>query len=523
MALDTTPYWVDSSAMPKFPTLARDLAVDVVVVGAGITGITAAYLLKSQGRRVALVERGRCGGVDTSYTTAHLTYVTDQWLGELVETLGEDHARAVWDAGRAAIAQIDENIQTEHIACAFEWVPGYLHAPITEATPKDASVLQKDASVLQKEARLASGLGFEAQYIEAVPFAGRPGVMFASQARFHPLRYLAGLVTQIAEDGSHVFEQTEVTEVREQSVKAGGHTIKADYVVIATHDPMMGKASYLSATLLQTKLFLYSTYVVGGTVPGGTIPDALFWDTGNPYYYLRLVDRERGRDRVILGGADHRTGQVKDTKACYQQVEDQLRRLVPEVDVTDRWSGQVIDTHDGLPYIGEIAERQFVATGFAGNGMTFGTLAGMMACDAAMGRTNPWRELFDVGRATVRTGAWDYVKENASYPYYMIRDRFAGPEGKSLRDVKSGEGKVLEINGERVAASRDEEGRLSLVSAVCTHMGCLVAWNSAEGTWDCPCHGSRFTAAGDVMAGPAETRLKAVDVSKDTHAATRSR
>jgi Rieske Fe-S protein len=224
---------------------------------------------------------------------------------------------------------------------------------------------------------------------------------------------------------------------------------------------------------------------------------------------------------VILGGADHRTGQVKDTKACYQQVEDQLRRLVPEVDVTDRWSCQVIETHDGLPYIGETAERQFVATGFAGNGMTFGTLAGMMACDAGMGRTNPWRDLFDPGRATVRTGAWDYVRENAAYPYYMIRDRLTGPEGKSLRAVKNGEGKVLEINGERVAASRDEEGRLSLVSAVCTHMGCLVAWNAAEGTWDCPCHGSRFTASGDVMAGPAETPLKAVDVGKD-QAATRT-
>ncbi|HEY7446953.1 MAG TPA: FAD-dependent oxidoreductase [Vicinamibacterales bacterium] len=515
MAFDTTPYWVESSAMPKFPTLARDLAVDVVVVGAGITGITAAYLLKSQGRRVALVERGRCGGVDTSYTTAHLTYVTDQWLGDLVETLGEDHARAVWDAGRAAIAQIDGNIQTEHLACAFEWVPGYLHSRSTEPPSPE------DMSSLQKEARLAARLGFDAQYLDEVPFARRPGVMFEAQARFHPLRYLGGLVTQIAGEGSHVFENTEVTDIREHSVIAGDHTINADYVVIATHDPMMGKASYLSATLLQTKLFLYSTYVVGGTVPRGSIPDALFWDTSSPYYYLRVVDRERDRDRVILGGADHRTGQVKDTKACYQQVEDQLRRLVPEVDVTDRWSGQVIETHDGLPYIGETAERQFVATGFAGNGMTFGTLAGMMACDAAMGRTNPWRDLFDPGRATVRTGAWDYVRENAAYPYYMIRDRLTGPEGKSLRAVKNGEGKVLEINGERVAASRDEEGRLSLVSAVCTHMGCLVAWNAAEGTWDCPCHGSRFTASGDVMAGPAETPLKAVDVGKD-QAATRT-
>lgn len=506
MAFDTTSYWAQSATMPKFPTLDRDLTVDVVVVGAGITGMTAAYLLKSQGRRVALVERGRCGGVDTSYTTAHLTYVTDERLTSLVSSLGEDHARAVWDAGRAAIAQIDEIIQTEHIACAFEWVPGYLHTPVAEVAADDEA--------LQKEADLAAGLGFDAQYVDSVPFVRRPGVMFEAQARFHPLRYLAGLVTQIGGDGSSVFEHTDVTEVSDQSVKAGDHTIHADYVVIATHDPMMGKASYLSASLLQTKLFLYSTYVVGGTVAHGTVPDALFWDTGDPYYYLRVVERRDDRDLVILGGADHRTGQVTDTKECYEQVEEMLRRLVPGVDVTKHWSGQVIQTHDGLPYIGETAEDQFVATGFSGNGMTFGTLAAMMACDAATGRVNPWKELFDVGRTTVSTGVWDYLKENAAYPYYLIRDRFAGAEGKSLRAVKSGQGKVIEINGERVAAYRDDEGRLSLVSAVCTHMGCAVAWNSAEGTWDCPCHGSRFTSSGEVMAGPAERPLKSIELGK---------
>jgi Rieske Fe-S protein len=329
-------------------------------------------------------------------------------------------------------------------------------------------------------------------------------------------------VTQIAGDGSHVFEQTEVTDIREQSVTAGHHTIHADYVVVATHNPMVGKSSKLSATLLQTKLFLYSTYVVGGTVPKGAIPDALFWDTSDPYYYLRIVERGEQRDRVILGGADHRTGQVDDTDACYEQVEQQLRRLVPAVDVTHRWSGQVIETQDGLPYIGETAERQCVATGFAGNGMTFGTLAAMMACDAAMGRANPWRDLFDARRTSVRHGVWDYVKENAAYPYYLIRDRLAGSEGKSLRAVRQGEGKVIDLDGQHVAASRDEEGRLSLVSAVCTHMGCLVGWNAAERTWDCPCHGSRFTISGEVLAGPAQTPLKEVELAKDRKGAGQS-
>jgi Rieske Fe-S protein len=181
--------------------------------------------------------------------------------------------------------------------------------------------------------------------------------------------------------------------------------------------------------------------------------------------------------------------------------------------VTHRWSGQVIETHDGLPLIGETAPRQFAATGYSGNGMTFGTLGGMMAADAALGRANPWRELFDTGRTKVRHGAWDYVKENADYPYYLIRDRFAGPEGRSLRARPRGAGKILEIDGRPVAADRDADGVVTLRSAICTHMGCQVRWNPAETTWDCPCHGSRFTPAGKVIAGPAEAPLKDVSES----------
>ncbi len=189
-------------------------------------------------------------------------------------------------------------------------------------------------------------------------------------------------------------------------------------------------------------------------------------------------------------------------------VEETLRSLLPQAKVTHRWSGQVIETRDGLPYIGETSPKQFAITGFSGNGLTFGTLGAMMARDAATGQSNPWRELFDIGRTRVAKGLTDYVSENKDYPYYLIRDRFAGADGKSLRAIPRGQGRLLELDGDRVAAYRDEDGTVTLLSPVCTHLGCLVNWNSAEASWDCPCHGSRFTATGKVIGGPAEKPLE---------------
>ena len=184
-----------------------------------------------------------------------------------------------------------------------------------------------------------------------------------------------------------------------------------------------------------------------------------------------------------------------------------LTRLLPQIEITHHWSGQVIETPDGLPYIGEMASHQYAGTGFCGNGITFGTLTAIMTTDAILKRDNPWTDLFDPDRKAIARGGWEYVKENKDYPYYLIRDRFAGARGKSLRAVERGTGQVVEHNGKTVAAFRDEQGNLTVRSATCTHMGCIVGWNDAERTWDCPCHGSRFTPQGDVISGPAESPL----------------
>ena len=501
----TLPYWSDSASISTFTKLDRDLDVDVVVVGGGITGLTTAYLLATAGQSVAVLERDRCAQVDTGHTTAHLTMVTDSRLTKLERAFGRTHAQAVWDAGLAAIAQVDEVIREYEIDCAFEWVPGYLHAPGGKASRDQIDEFRTDAG-------LATDLGFDAVFVEDVPSVGGPGIRFDNQARFHPRRYLAGLAQAARENGAHIFEHSEVDEFTDKplGLKANGHTVRARDIVLATHNPLVGVSGMVSATAFQTKLALYTSYVVAGRVPRDTIPDALFWDTGDPYQYLRL-DRRRDYDVVVFGGEDHKTGQSSDTSARYERLEAAISSKAPPIDLTHRWSGQVIETPDGLPYIGRMADHQYAATGFAGNGMTFGTLAAMMMTDAIAGRQNPWAELFDPGRAAIRRGLWEYIKENADYPYYMMRDRFAGAEGKSLRTVRRGQGKIIEHNGSKVAAYRGPDGVLSLRSAVCTHMGCLVGWNDAERTWDCPCHGSRFTTEGNVISGPAEKPLSDVD------------
>jgi len=275
---------------------------------------------------------------------------------------------------------------------------------------------------------------------------------------------------------------------------------------------MAGASSSLEAGVLQSKLALYTSYAIAGRMPSGRFPEALFWDTAQPYHYLRIDRRDDG-DVVIFGGEDHKTGQEPDTSGRFAALERTLRAFAPEVDITHRWSGQVIETNDGLPYIGETAPRQFAATGFSGNGMTFGTLAAMMARDAVLGRPNPWRDLLDIHRTKIRGGAWSYLRENADYLYYMTRDRLAAAEGTTVRAVRPGHGRVIELDGEPVAAYRDEQGVLMLHSPICTHMGCRVAWNDAESTWDCPCHGSRFKPNGDVLAGPAQAPLPEVSVA----------
>jgi glycine/D-amino acid oxidase-like deaminating enzyme/nitrite reductase/ring-hydroxylating ferredoxin subunit len=500
--MKTEAYWHRSASLPRFGSISSDLEVDAVIIGGGLTGITAAYLLKNAGVKVALVERNQFACCDTGHTTAHLTYVTDERLHTLVKFFGEDAARAFWEAGAVAIDEIDKIVREQRIECEFKRVPGFLHGAINDGDKNERDLLQLDADLGRK-------LGFETEFIEQVPYAKKAGVRFEHQAKFHPLKYLRRLLESIQGNGSHVFEDTEAGEIESKPliVHAGKYKLRCSYLVIATHTPLMGKSSLASATLFQTKLALYTSYVLGGTVPGGIVPEALFWDTSDPYYYLR-VDRQVDHDYLIFGGEDCKTGQEKDSKQVFERLEILFKRFFPSANIQHRWLGQVIETNDGLPFIGETAKQQFVATGFCGNGFTLGTLSAVMARDRFLGRKNAWFELFAVDRRKFHGGTWRYLRENLDYPYYLIRDRLGKPKGGSVDDLKIGEGKILQINGKKTAAYRDEDGKVNLLSASCTHLKCIVHWNAADKTWDCPCHGSRFKPTGEVLSGPAEEPLE---------------
>jgi glycine/D-amino acid oxidase-like deaminating enzyme/nitrite reductase/ring-hydroxylating ferredoxin subunit len=441
-----------------------------------------------------------------------LAYVTDNRLHQLVDSFGREVAQAAWDAGQAAILQIEELVRKLNIDCEFAWVPGYLHSPWDQpaSTTEDRDALQRDAD-------LAAQLGFAANYADAVPLLNVAGVRFADQALFHPVKYVTGLMRHVVGGGGHVYENSEVEKVDDKGVvHCRGHKVKCEHLVIATHVPLRGRAGEAEAIALQTKLAAYSTYVISARLPKGYASPALYWDTATPYNYLRIQDQE-DHLLAVFGGEDHKTGQVKNTAEPYERLERRWQRTFPECRIGKHWSGQVIHTSDGLPLIGELGPKQYIATGFAGNGLTFGTFAAMMIRDAIAQIANPWRDLFRPDRAVFRHGLWNYLKESVDYPRYYLQDRLVPAEVGSVDEVPIGTGRIVRLNGERVAVYLDAHNHVSYHSAVCSHMGCIVRWNAAERTWDCPCHGSRFTPTGRVIAGPAESPLPEPTTAASPH------
>jgi glycine/D-amino acid oxidase-like deaminating enzyme/nitrite reductase/ring-hydroxylating ferredoxin subunit len=485
-----------SAALPR--------EVDVLVVGGGITGLTAAYLLARSGKRVAVVERERIGSGETGNTSAHLTQITDLRITELADRFGRDAARLAWEGGEVAIDLIESIVEREGIECEFARVPGWLSAPFFDS--KD------DGRGLPEDAELAAELGFRASYRHVGPIGGRPAMVVADQGLIHPLRYLGGLAAAAEAAGVRIVEHAQVSEVLQDPLVAvvNGQNVACGEVIIATHVPIVGSASLVSATLLQTKLYPHSSYVVGARIDEPVAPGS-YNDTSSPYRYLR-VHRDAEGAYAIFGGADHKTGTVTDTAERFGQVQAELLRLLPSARIEARWTGQVIETSDGLPFVGETAPHQYASTGYAGNGLTFGTLGALVMHDAVMGVDNPWRSLLDPNRKELSAGVLaTVVAQNLDYPFYFIADRLRRDRTSTVRSLKPGDAKVLTIGGKPVACHRTESGELLKVSAVCTHMGCLVRWNQSDRTWDCPCHGSRFTPEGLVLGGPAEAELEKMD------------
>jgi glycine/D-amino acid oxidase-like deaminating enzyme/nitrite reductase/ring-hydroxylating ferredoxin subunit len=499
MQQQSTSLWNATSSTPRFDPLRGEIEVDVAVIGAGITGLTAALLLVERGKSVALLEKETIGGGETGNTTAHITVAVDARYHYLRRKYSTEEAKLVADAMRASLETIASLVERFRINCHFRRVPGYLY------TEK-----RKYVAELKSEAAAAREAGLDAKWTEDVPlpFETRGAVVWADQAQFHPGEYLAALSMQAAAAGVKIFERTHVTSVKDGEpciVTSEGGTVRARTVFMATNVPVSG------FTLVHTKQAAYRTYAMAFEAKPGH-PDGLFWDTADPYHYTRWQETAEG-DFLIVGGFDHRVGEEEDTEGCFEQLEAYVRDLYGPHEVRYRWSGQVVEPHGGLPMIGGTGNL-YISTGYSGQGMTCGTAGAMIVADLISGVDNPWAKVFDHKRVHAHMTAREFITENAHFPAHLAEDRLTsrGVEGKATDVVKAGEGKILSLDGKKVAAYRDDAGRLHCVSSICTHMKCDVAWNPAEVTWDCPCHGSRFTPDGEVLNGPAHEPLAKIDV-----------
>jgi glycine/D-amino acid oxidase-like deaminating enzyme/nitrite reductase/ring-hydroxylating ferredoxin subunit len=501
-------YWQRTAPGLETGALTHDVEADVCIVGGGIAGMTTAYLLAQEGRRVVVLDDGPVGYGETGRTTAHLASAIDDRFTELEKIHGEKGARLAADSHAAAIDRIEGIVEREKIDCDFQRLDGYLFAP----DKAGAELIDKEFAAAQR----AGLVEVERRAAAPVPFSTGPCLRFPRQGQFHPLKYLAGLLRALRGAGGQAFTQTHVESIeggdRPSARVAGGRTVRAKAIVVATNSPVNNLVA------IHTKQAAYRTYVVGLQMPAGVLKPALFWDTLDPYHYLRLaagqttVPGSPAWDLFILGGEDHKTGQANDADERFSRLERWGRERFSELgEVHFRWSGQVMETVDGLAFIGPNPwdkENIYIATGDSGMGMTHGTIAGMLLTDLILGRSNPWAALYDPSRKSVRA-VGNFASENLNvawqYTDWLTPGEVEGPE-KIERDS----GAIVRRGLKKVAVYRDEENRLHEMSAVCPHLGCVVAWNNAEKTWECPCHGSRFDRCGHVISGPANSDLPSV-------------
>lgn len=498
--------WATTAPLPQFSPLEENVQVEVCIVGAGIAGMTTAYVLARAGKRVALLDDGPVAGGITQMTTAHITNMLDDRYYELEKLHGREGARLAADSHTAAIDRIETIVRQERIDCDFTRLDGYLF--LAEADTRET---------LERELEAAHRAGLRAvELIERAPFTSfdtGPCLRFPGQGQFHPLKYLARLAGAILHEGGRIFTGTHADEIEggvPALVHAGRHVVTADAVVVATNVPVNDRVA------IHTKQAPYMTYVIGARIPRGSVPQVLSWDTGDPYHYIRTHD-----DFLIVGGEDHKTGQASDSPQRYARLEAWARARFPMMDAVElAWGGQVMETQDYLAFIGRNPmdhENIYVVTGDSGMGITHGTIAGMLLSDLILGRTNPWESLYDPSRVTLRA-AGDFARENSNMAL-QYADWLTGGDVESADEIPAGSGAIVRRGLEKLAVYRDEQGRLHERHAKCPHLGCIVHWNSAETTWDCPCHGSRFDRYGKVINGPANRDLAPAERSREQRAA----
>lgn len=489
-------YWLDSTAQTTFPSL-NNVTVDVAIVGAGIAGITAATLLKRAGKTVALIEAQQLAASASGHTTAKVTSLHQLIYADLIKEIGEQKARLYGESNQAAVELVAAWVEQEGIECDFSRQSAYTFADTADNLDK-----------IEKEYQAALKLGLPAAFVSetSLPFPVAGAVKFDNQAQFHVRKYLLHLAQKIPGEGSYVFENSRVKNVEEGKpckVSTESASLQAQDVIVTTHLPILDQGLFFA------KSYPKRSYIIGAKIEPDKAPEGMYIGVGDNYHSIRTTPTQDGL-LLLIGGGGHKVGSKSETEESYQELESYARSHFEVNSIDYRWSSQDYVSFDKLPYIGRLTPLNnhiYVATGFSLWGMSKGTLSGMILSDLILEQKNPWTDLYDSLRATPFVSP-ESLKQNLDVGMHWVGDRLKSLQPQSIANLQPGEGKLMTLKGEKVGVYRDETGNVHAVSAVCPHLGCIVNWNSAEKTWDCPCHGGRFSCEGKVIQAPPIKNLE---------------
>lgn len=477
---------------------------DALIVGAGITGVTTALLLQKAGKKVLIAEGNTLVFGTTSGTTAHLNTFFDATYPEIENGFGKEAAKQVAKAAKDTLTIIKNLIEEYKIDCDFEEKDGFLFSQNEKETKELAKILESTQNVK---------VAVEEVETNGLPINFEHALRFEGQAQFHPLKYILKLAEEFQKLGGVISEHTFIrsTDLEEDGLhtaKADNLTIRAKNIVYATHIPP-------GVNLLSFRCAPYRSYVLGIRLSDNAYPTCLAYDMQEPYHYLRthLIN---GEEILILGGEDHKTGHADPTIA-FENLENYARKYFKVQAIPYKWSAQYYTPADTLPYIGKIPggdERVYIATGYNGNGMQFGTLSATIITDLILGKDNEYAELFSPSRIKPIAGFTEFVKENADVAYHFVADRFSAEEIDSLKEIKPDEGRLVDFKDQKLAIYKSSSGKITALNPVCTHAKCIVNFNDEEKSWDCPCHGGRFDVQGKVLTGPPRKDLQQIDIAR---------
>ena len=477
---------------------------DCAIIGAGITGLTTALLLQRSGKRTILLDAHTVGFGTSGGTSAHINTFADTTFNEAEKAFGVEGAQLFADAIKEGFELIKQQVDQFRIDCDYERKPAYLYAE----TDDEVELL---ADIYKGALKVGVPVIYEQHVPTPIPY--QKALRFDGQAQFHPLKYLEGLKAAYLLAGGTIQENTLVEKVENAdgffTAMNAGRTTRAKAIVYATHMPP-------NLNVFNFECAPYRSYVLAVKLKSGKYPDALIYDCQEPYHYVR-AHQIGGEPLLLVGGVDHKTGH-EDSDKAFDELEKYVRKHYHVSSIKYRWSSQYYVPVDGLPYVGKMPlapEGIYCATGYNGNGMMLGSVAGKILCDLVTGKRSKYKKIFEPSRIKPIDGFSEFVKENADVAYHFVADRFGIHETDSLKRIVPGTGKVVEVDGKKIAAYRDEDGIVHALGPVCTHAGCIVNWNGAERSWDCPCHGARYDINGKVITGPATKNLLTIINSSD--------